>query len=703
MDHLPADGFRDRPVWLLGVAALVLAQTGLGLALFSSNRSWAAVVDDRPILSGRHPLHLYHGTLGASSFRDRGVTTCYDPQFQAGYPKTPVFDGGSRPAELFLFLGGGTYRPAAYKLGLFAFLLLIPVAFVVAARGAGLPAGAAILSGCGGILLGWSTTVRQMIIEGQLDLLGAGLAGVVLVPWLARYARTLGVDAWLVLASTGTIGWYFQPLIWVGLSPVILAYYIVFAPRLGPAWHLGLAGVTFVGIAPNAWWLSDWGKYWWLRQPIPIAGDHIPLPNWRAVLGTIADYPPLFEYLPGGIVLMFGGVVGLILLWRTGHKTAAWLLLLAAVFAVMMARVAGVWPAVPPAIPDRVMVLAAGFLVPPTAYSVWAALSAFRGARLATILAVAALLIVGWVDGAGQPLARRLDVAADPLLIGFTREQEQLITLLNEYTTPEARVLWDETFHQRASWNWSALLPLRTSCALLGGLDPEAGVEHSYCAMCSRQLTGRALCEWSDSELMDFCDWYNVGWVVARSPAAIERWDKLPRAKAIARLSEDGQPVVLYVLDRLRTYIWKPERFNLSDPVLASLRSAKVSEAVLQKLNHLKNKDRLRADFLRELSLALNTDEAAAYQELIVNTALTPGATATWESANTRRVILTNVVPNAAGEVNLSLHMLKGLRVSPSYIVVESMKDPTCRDPVDHIKLHMPSPVPRLTLMWENP
>jgi hypothetical protein len=41
--------------------------------------------------------------------------------------------------------------------------------------------------------------------------------------------------------------------------------------------------------------------------------------------------------------------------------------------------------------------------------------------------------------------------------------------------------------------------------------------------------------------------------------------------------------------------------------------------------------------------------------------------------------------------------------VSPSYIVVEPMKDPTCRDPVDHVKLHMPSPVPRLTLMWENP
>jgi hypothetical protein len=219
-------------------------------------------------------------------------------------------------------------------------------------------------------------------------------------------------------------------------------------------------------------------------------------------------------------------------------------------------------------------------------------------------------------------------------LIGFTPEQQQLIAILNEQTTPEARVLWDETFNQRAGWNWSALLPLYTKCAFLGGLDPESGVEHSYCAMCSRQLTGRALCEWSDADLLEFCRWYNVGWVVARSPEAIERWGKLAKAKPIAQLMEDGQPVVLYVLDRPRSFILK--------------------------------------------------------------------GTATWQSANTRRIILTNVVPDG-GEVWLSLHMLEGLLVSPSYIHVEALHDPTGRDPVHHVRLLIPSPVPIIILTWENP
>ena len=106
-----------------------------------------------------------------------------------------------------------------------------------------------------------------MIAEGQLDVLAAGLAAVVFVPWLVRYAHTTGVDAWLVLAGMAMMGWYFHPLIWLGLGPIVLIFYLVFAPRRGPAWHLGLVGITFAGVAPNAWWLADWGKYWWLRHP----------------------------------------------------------------------------------------------------------------------------------------------------------------------------------------------------------------------------------------------------------------------------------------------------------------------------------------------------------------------------------------------------------------------------------------------------
>src|SRR5262245_9345111 len=103
--------------WCLPLLGLWAWQAWLTLGLFGARQPWQRLLDDAPVMSGRHPLHLYHGHLGARSFLDNGRLTCYDPAFQAGYPKTPVFDSGSRPAELFLALAGGGYQPAAYKVG----------------------------------------------------------------------------------------------------------------------------------------------------------------------------------------------------------------------------------------------------------------------------------------------------------------------------------------------------------------------------------------------------------------------------------------------------------------------------------------------------------------------------------------------------------------------------------------------------------
>src|SRR5262249_14521100 len=113
-----APGFRGKPLGVACLAALFAWQGWMALSLFGRASPWEGLLSDQPIVSGRHPLHLYHGFLGAQALRDHGTLCCYDPAFQAGYPKTPVFDSGCRMAELFLTLAGGGYQPAAYKVGL---------------------------------------------------------------------------------------------------------------------------------------------------------------------------------------------------------------------------------------------------------------------------------------------------------------------------------------------------------------------------------------------------------------------------------------------------------------------------------------------------------------------------------------------------------------------------------------------------------
>ncbi|MBN9120580.1 MAG: hypothetical protein J0I06_15745, partial [Planctomycetes bacterium] len=509
--------------------------------------------------------------------------------------------------------------------------LLVPVAFIAAARGAGVPAGAAVLAGCGGVLLAWSPAVRLMLEEGQLDMLAAGLAAAVFVPWLGRYAKRPGVESWLVLAALAVVGWYAHPLVWLGLGPVMLIFYLVFAPRHGPGWHLGLAGITTVGIAPNAWWLADWARFWWLRQP--SEGDHIPLPEWSAVLGDFGDYAGLCTGLPGGPAIPLIALGGLIFLWVTRRCASAGLAGVAVVVAVGLARVAAAWPRMPADVPARVAPLAAAFLVPAAAFGTWELLRRINFASAGTVVVAVGLFVVAWADGPGAPLARGLGVHSEPLTIGFTPEQKQLLAAIEEHTAPDARVLWDDA--DARGGNWSALLPVYTNRAYLGGLDVDAEIDHGYCSLSDQRLNGRPLAEWTDAELTAFCRWYNVGWVVCRGGRTAERWARYPAAKAVKRLSEGGQPVVLFVIDR-------PRSFVLS-------------------------------------------------------------GSAVWESADARRIVLTDVRPNADGVIDLSLHAFEGLRVFPSLVKLESLLDPTGRDPIHHIRLRAPGPVPRVTLMWEHP
>ena len=75
--NLPAaDGTAPRirslgPLWFLLHLGLIAWQGWMTLTLFGPEDPLARLTDGEPILSGRHPLHLYHGYLGAVSLRER--------------------------------------------------------------------------------------------------------------------------------------------------------------------------------------------------------------------------------------------------------------------------------------------------------------------------------------------------------------------------------------------------------------------------------------------------------------------------------------------------------------------------------------------------------------------------------------------------------------------------------------------------------
>ena len=68
--------------------------------------------------------------------------------------------------------------------------------------------------------------------------------------------------------------------------------------------------------------------------------------------------------------------------------------------------------------------------------------------------------------------------------------------------------------------------------------------------------------------------------------------------------------------------------------------------------------------------------------------------------ADSKRIALADVVPNANGEAVLCLHYEAGMQVSPSRVLLEKEIDP--HDPIPFVRLRLPGPVVRVTLTWER-
>jgi hypothetical protein len=554
-DPTPTGVPGDSRLWLLPILALFAWQGWITLTLFGTERPWEALCDDRPVLSGQHPLHQYHGHLGARAFLQHGSTSCYDFSFQSGYPKTPVFDGGSRPAELFLTLVGGDFRPDAYKVGLAVSCLLVPLVLCVASRGAGLCRRAVFLSVLLGLMVWWGRPSQQALHEGDLDLMLAALSALALSGLLIRYDRKPGGRAYLGTLAAGFLGWLFHPLLMALLLPAYLIYYLSVGARHRMVWSVLLLGGLFLAVAANYFWLRDWVGYWWLRAPLGSGEllSHRTLAGlWRAPLWGESFDRALT------LALFVLGTTGVVLLNERGQRAAARLFGLASLLLIVLA-VGGVLNEMLGRFSSSgLLVPALLFLVPLAAHALecgWRCLRGLAGhAWLAGALVCSLLVGLLLLPGVSSLLRERF-AAARPLALGLGPAEQEVVDALLRHTTPDARVLWEGLPRERLASGWTALLPLLTGRSFIGGLDPASGIEHTLDGLVRRTLAGRPLDEWSDAELTDYCRRYNVGWVVCWSAPARERFARWPTARVLATLA--GGEGTLFVVKRPHSFILK--------------------------------------------------------------------------------------------------------------------------------------------------
>ncbi|MCI0462738.1 MAG: hypothetical protein L0Z62_37795 [Gemmataceae bacterium] len=541
-------------VWPLLFLGLVACQGWMTLSLFGPEQPWTNLLSEEPILSGRHPLHLYHGHLGARAFYTSGRTSCYDPSNLAGYPKTPIFDSGSRPAELFQALAGGAYCPTAYKLGLATACLLVPWLLLLACRGVGMSPAATVLAVGAGLLVWWSAPGRKALEAGDIELLLAALAALAHVGLLVRFDRAPGLSVWLGLLLTGVMSWFAHPLLFPMLLPLLLIYYLsVGARHASLSWHLALLASEAGAVLVNLFWLSEWVSYWWLRSPFPRASgmlEHRTFATiWEASLwGQSADRDL-------AVLLLGSALIGVCVFNQCKGRVAARLLGMGAGGLLTLAILGIAWQPLGQFGTAGLLVPALWFAALPAAHA-WVQscrLLAYlvRGRLRATLLVGALLAAAGLTRGETLTTFARCFEGAAPLAVGLGPDRQALVDTLVAHTTPEARILWEDRPATRETSRWTALLPVLAGRSFVGGLDPDAGIDHVRTGLVNQLLADRDIQLATDAYLKDYCERYNVGWVVCWSPPALARLRAWKGAEELARVVDGGEGYLFRIRDHV--------------------------------------------------------------------------------------------------------------------------------------------------------
>jgi hypothetical protein len=180
----------------------------------------------------------------------------------------------------------------------------------------------------------------------------------------------------------------------------------------------------------------------------------------------------------------------------------------------------------------------------------------WTGASWRGLALIGAIVLAAAIGGhqVVVPLAERCADTA-PLEVGLGPERQALIETLRTHTTTEARILWEDRPGRREASRWTALLPLLTERAFIGGFGPDVCIEHAYPSLVDQKLAGRPIAGWSDQDLDDFCRRYNIGWVVCWSPAAVARFRAWNGAQQTVEV-QDGQTGWLFTL-RPRSFVLK--------------------------------------------------------------------------------------------------------------------------------------------------
>jgi hypothetical protein len=551
---------RPKSLGSFTIAAATVACLLLGVASVVHVVGWtrllpaAAEETHRPIAFDDYALQFYYGQLGSRFLREGGVTYGYDPNFMAGYPKSPIYYPSSKPYELSLYLFSGFDPGMVFDWTVFTMLALLPLLMYGAATNFGCSAGERLavvaLSLVPHHLVPMVSFYSIMEAAGMVPFIFASFLSVYVVSLIYRFLSTGARRAGLALLATAPLLYLCHlTAVFISALPIAVIYLARF--RATPLRrHLWLWLVLLAIVAANWHWIEGYllfSHYADLSDFYTREGqEHFaPAQGWLAVFDVGVREPRIVSLAPA----LFAPV-GLYLWWRARQieKLAIFALQILFLFVICFHGVKLGLSAIAPG--RMTLPLALYLFFPATHAMVTIASKAAewirriplpgRGGEIAVAAAAVLALAVGVASMQGKFL-RPFTLGRLEESQGFTEHGMALIEWLRDNTDSKGRILHEETnrkAHRYYGSHTAAWIPLYAGRELAGGPAPHALLHHNFLRFIAGTLRDRPLQQTDAEKLASYLSLYNVRWVLAWKQSTKRRLTRLPFAEPAGTFEE---------------------------------------------------------------------------------------------------------------------------------------------------------------------
>jgi hypothetical protein len=509
----------------------------------------------RPIAFDDYALQFYYGQLGSRFLEEGGVTYGYDPNFMAGYPKSPIYYPSSKPYELSLYIFSGFDPGMVFNWTVFSMLAVLPFLMYGAATNFGLSPGerlaAVVLSLIPYHLVPMTGVYEIMEAAGMVPFIFASSLSIFVVSLVFRFLSTGARRAGLALLATAPL-LYLSHLTaaFISAVPIIAIYLAEF--RTAPLRrHLWMWLVLLAIVAANWHWIQGYilfSHYADLRDfYTPEGSTHfVPPGGWLAPFHVRVPAPRLVSLAPP----LFGSI-GLYLWWRQRHIKMLTIFSLQIVFLFVVCFY-GVHLGLNAVAPARMTLPLGLYLFFPAAHALatiaskaaeWIRRIPFlrRGGEIAVGVAALLVLAIG-VASVHPRILRPYSIAELERTEGLTEHGMALIEWVRDNTDSKGRILHEETDHRKSHQYYGSHLPswipLYTGRELAGSPAPHALLQHNFLRFIAGTLRDEPLRRIDAKTLTSYFSLYNVRWVLAWKLSTKRYLIRLPDAKPVGNFDK---------------------------------------------------------------------------------------------------------------------------------------------------------------------